>query len=120
MGKAVQKHLLHHRHLVAEAGVLVITKKKLNTGNLSESEESKRKKDELVIEETRAYIPDLNRTFGFKLWKVHGMMNDYIASDNGITTREICSLEWFEKGKFHIYESESGREIKSSEIPWMK
>ncbi len=94
--------------------------KKLNTGNLSESEESKRKKDELVIEETRAYIPDLNRTFGFKLWKVHGMMNDYIASDNGITTREICSLEWFEKGKFHIYESESGREIKSSEIPWMK
>ena len=61
-----------------------------------------------------------NRTFGFKLWKIHGVMHDYIASDNGLTTREICSLEMFEKGKFHIYESESGKEIKSSQIPWMK
>lgn len=94
--------------------------KKVNTGNLSESGEKKRAKHELVIEETCAYVPDFNRTFGFKLWKIHGMMHDYIASDNGMTTREICSLEWFEKGKFHIYESESGREIKSSEIPWMK
>jgi len=94
--------------------------KKVNTGNLSERGESKRKKGELVIEETCAYVPDFNRTLGFKLWKVHGMMHDYIASDNGFTTREICSLEWYEKGKFHIYESESGREIKSGEIPWMK
>ena len=83
--------------------------KKVNTGNLSERGEKKRANKELVIEETCAYVPYFNRTLGFKLWKVHGMI-----------TREICSLEWFEKGKFHIYESESGREIKSSEIPWMK
>ena len=94
--------------------------KKVNTGNLSERGEKKRANKELVIEETCAYVPYFNRTLGFKLWKVHGMMHDYIASDNGMITREICSLEWFEKGKFHIYESESGREIKSSEIPWMK
>ena len=48
------------------------------------------------------------------------MMHDYIASDNGLTTREVCSLEMFAKGKFHIYESESGKEIKSTKIPWMK
>ena len=94
--------------------------KKVNTGNLSERGEKKRQNKELVIEETCAYVPDFNRTFGFKLWKIHGMMHDYIASDNGLTTREICSLEMFEKGKFHIYESESGKEIKSSQIPWMK
>ena len=94
--------------------------KKVNTGNLSERGEKKRANKELVIEETCAYVPYFNRTLGFKLWKVHGMMHDYIASDNGMITREICSLEWFEKGKFHIYESESGRKIKSSEIPWMK
>lgn len=94
--------------------------KKVNTGNLSERGEKKRAGGELVIEDTCAYVPDFNRTFGFKLWKVHGTIHDYIASDNGLTTREVCSLEWFEKGKFHIYESKSGREIKSSEIPWMK
>lgn len=94
--------------------------KKVNTGNLSEAGEKKRKNKDLVIEETCAYIPYFNRTLGFKLWKVHGMMHDYVASDNGLTTREVCSLELFEKGKFHIYESESGKEIKSNQIPWMK
>lgn len=48
------------------------------------------------------------------------MMHDYIASDNGLIIREICSLEMFEKVKFHIYESESGKGIKSSQISWMK
>lgn len=94
--------------------------KKVNAENLSERGESKRKKGELVIEETCAYVPMFNKMLGFKLWKIHGLMHDYIASDNGFTTREICSLELFEKGKFHIYELESGREIKSGEIPWMK
>lgn len=78
------------------------------------------KKRELVIKGNCAYIPDFNRSFGFKLWKIHGGMHDYIASDNGIMQKEICSLDVFEKGKFHIYESESGKEIKSSQIPWMK
>lgn len=94
--------------------------KKVNTGNLSERGEQKRKNKELVIEATCAYVPDLNKMLGFKLWKIHGLTHDYIASDNHMTTREICSLDMFEKGKFHIYESETGREIKSSEIPWMK
>ena len=90
--------------------------KKVNT----ECGENKRKKGELVIEETCAYVPDLNSFLGFKLCKVHGITHDYVAIDNIATTREICSLELLEKGKFHIYESESGREVKSSEIPWMK
>lgn len=94
--------------------------KKVNTGNLSERGEQKRKNKELVIEATCAYVPDLNKFLGFKLWKVHGFTHDYIASDNHLTIREICSLDMFEKGKFHIYESETGREIKSSEIPWME
>ena len=92
--------------------------KKVNTGNLSERGENKRKKGELVIENTCAYVP--LGFLGLKLWKIHGLTHDYIASDNGFTTREICSLEMFEKGKFHIYESESGKEIKSNQIPWME
>lgn len=96
--------------------------KKVNTGNLSENGEKKRQNKGLVIEETCAYVPYFNRTLGFKLWKVHGMTHDYIASANGFRfiTREVCDLEMFEKGKFHIYESESGKEIKSNQIPWMK
>ena len=62
----------------------------------------------------------------FFLWMMwnqngrNGNFNDYVASDNGAMIREICSLELFEKGEFHIYEAESGREVKSSEIPWKK
>ena len=94
--------------------------KKINTGNFSERGENKRNIDKLVIEKNCAYVPDLNRFLGIKLWKVHGIFNDYVASDNGAMIREICSLELFEKGEFHIYEAESGREVKSSEIPWKK
>ncbi len=89
-------------------------------GNLSKKGEKKRQMKQRVVEENCAYIPYYNKFLGFKLWKIHGWMHDYIASDNGAATREICSLEEFEKGEFHIYESESGREIKSNEIPWMK
>lgn len=96
------------------------SEKKVNTGNLSERGEQKRKNKGSVIEETCAYIPDINKMLGVKLWKIHGLTHDYIAIDNYVVTREICSLDMFEKGKFHIYESETGREIKSSEIPWMK
>ena len=97
-----------------------VSDKKVNTGNLSEHGEKKRQARELVIEETCAYVPDLNSFGGFKLFKVHGFTEDYIESDNGIATRRICSLEWFQKGKYHIYESKSGREVKDSEIPWRK
>jgi hypothetical protein len=84
--------------------------KKVNTGILSE----------LVIENTCAYVPDLNGFLGFKLFKVHGWTEDYIESYNGVATRRICNLEQFQKGKFHIYESKSGREVKDSDIPWRK
>ena len=95
--------------------------KKVNTGNLSERGEKKRAQKEPVKEEACAYVSYFNRPFGIKLFKVHGVFYDYIGSNNGgLATREICTLESFEKGKFHIYESESGREIKSSEIPWEK
>lgn len=86
-------------------------------GNQSERVEKKRPKDKLVIEDTCAYVPCFNK--GFKLWKIHGVMHDYIASDNGIINKEICGLEAFERGRFRIFESETGYEIKSGQIPWM-
>lgn len=67
-----------------------------------------------------AYIVDFNKVLGIKLFKVHGFMGDYIELDNGVVSRKVCSLEDYNKGKFHIYESETGREIKSNEIPWRK
>lgn len=86
-------------------------------GNQSDRVEKKRPKDKLIIEDTCAYVPCFNK--GFKLWKVHGVMHDYIASDNGIINKEICGLEAFERGRFRIFESETGYEIKSGQIPWM-
>ena len=71
-----------------------------------------RKEGGLVIEDTCAYVLGFNRTLGFKLWKVHGILHDYIAGDNGAGTREIGSLEMFEKGKYHIYESESEKRLR--------
>lgn len=77
------------------------------------------KRGELIKKDNCAYVPDYNKSGGFKLHKVHGMAHDYIESDNGIMTREICDLEQFNKGKFHIYEAETMREIKGHEIPWI-
>lgn len=55
-----------------------------------------------------------------KLYKVHGFTHDYIERDNMVGTREICSLDDFRKGRFHIYDKATGREIKDGEIPWRK
>ena len=68
-----------------------------------------------------AYISDLNALFGgIELYKVHGTLGDYIELDDKVVNRKICSLEALEKGKFHIYDERTGREIKSNEIPWRK
>ena len=87
-------------------------------GQLSERGERKRKNDELVIEEHCAYIPNYKQWGGFKLYKVHGHIEDYIETDNGFLNRKICSLELYNNGKFHIYEAKSRREIITNEIPW--
>lgn len=60
-------------------------------------------------------IPYFNS--GYKLWKVHGW-HDYIAIDDGMEMKKICSLKEYENGEFCIYESETERKIESSEIPW--
>ena len=67
-----------------------------------------------------AYISNLNEALGIQLIKVHGTFGDYIELDNKVVNRKICSLEALEKGKFHIYDERTGREIKSNEIPWRK
>lgn len=84
-------------------------------GDLTEQEKERLKRGERIVKENCAYIPK-----GFKLYKVRGFAHDYVASDNGLVTREVCSLELFEKGKYHIYDAESGREIMTGQIPWAK
>lgn len=71
-------------------------------------------------EKIAAYITDLNCIGGIKLYKTHGVMNDYIMLDNGVVTRNICRLSEFEKGEFHIYDRRTGREVTSAEIEWEK
>ena len=85
-------------------------------GQLSERGERKRKNDELVIEEHRAYIPNYKH-WGGRLYKVHGHIEDYIELD-GLVNKKICSLESYNNRNFHIYEAETGREIMPNEIPW--
>ena len=64
------------------------------------------------------YITDYNRILGIKLYKVHGVLHDYIEVYNGVGRSEVCSLDDFESGRFHIYEKETGREIMPTEIRW--
>ena len=70
--------------------------------------------------ENCAYITDLNCIGGIKLYKTHGVMNDYIMLDNGVVTRNICRLSEFEIGEFHIYDRRTGREVTCAEIEWEK
>lgn len=55
---------------------------------------------------------------GFKIYRVHGVMHDYVERDNGVATAEICSLDDLRKGRFHIYDKATGKEIRENEIPW--
>lgn len=90
--------------------------------NGTDKTEGQKEKNKLIMKTDCVYVPRFNKFDGFKLFKVKGALGEYIESETtpfGITHR-LCSVEQFEKGKFHIYESESGREIKSSEIPWRK
>ena len=64
------------------------------------------------------YIADYQKFGGIKLYKIHGFMGDYIALDNMIVERKLCSLEDAKRGRHKFYEKESGREIKFDEIPW--
>ena len=91
-----------------------IEKKASNKPTVNEDAVRSAKQGELIEKDNCAYVPN-----GFKLHKVHGIAHDYIESDNGIMTREICGLEQFNNGKFHIYEAETMREIKGHEIPWI-
>lgn len=55
---------------------------------------------------------------GCKVYRVHGVLHDYIQYDNGVGTREICSLDDLRKGKFHIIDQATKRAIQEHEIPW--
>lgn len=81
---------------------------------------SKPKEEKMRSSKDSAYIASLNEAFGNQLFKVHGTFGDYIEQYNHLVNRKICSLEALEKGKFHIYDERTGREIKSNEIPWRK
>lgn len=91
--------------------------RKSSTNKLQKKKEEKRK---MKSNKNSAYISNLNEFAGIKLFKVHGTFGDYIELDNCVVNRKICSLEALEKGKFHIYDEKTGREVKSIEIPWRK
>ncbi len=55
---------------------------------------------------------------GCKVYRMHGVLHDYIEYDNGVGTREICSLDDLRKGKFHIIDKATKRAIQEHEIPW--
>ena len=68
----------------------------------------------------RVYVTDLNEIGGCELFRVHGMLKDYIVRYNGVAEGKICTVEEFQSGKVHIYDKATGREIPGSEIPWKK
>lgn len=84
----------------------------------SSQSEGKKKTDAPEKKDNCIYISDYNRSFGIKLYKVHGATHDYVQLDNGIATREICSLESLKRGKYHIFDEKTKREIRENEIPW--
>ena len=77
-------------------------------------------KRELVIGSFNAYVPRYDFTGEeIKLWKVvDDWGNKIIIFDNSFTTGKVCYIEELESGHYHIYDKESGKEIKSSQIPW--
>lgn len=71
--------------------------------------------------ETKDNCRYVDRGFlGFKLYRVHGILHDYVEQSNGIGQSEICSLYDLRKGKFHIYDQATKKEIREEEIPWRK
>lgn len=94
--------------------------KRERTSDDSAGRKEKRMDKKEEKRENCAYITDLNCIGGIKLYKTHGVMNDYIMLDNGVVTRNICRLSEFEKGEFHIYDRRTGREVTSAEIEWEK
>lgn len=73
-------------------------------------------RDRVVKEKNRAFVPK-----GLKVVRVKGFTHDYVATENFVgMTYELCSVEELEKGKFHIFDTDSGREITKYEIPWQK
>lgn len=85
-----------------------------STKKNKETEDKKQK-----ISETKKNCEYIDRGFlAFKVYKVHGVLHDYVERDNGIATGEICSLEALRKGRFHIYDKATGKEIFEYEIPW--
>lgn len=57
---------------------------------------------------------------GFKIFRVHGVMHDYVERDNGVGTGRICYLKNLRNGSFHIYDQATGKPITENEIPWRK
>ena len=91
-----------------------------NKRTKNNTNKSKEENKKMRSNKDSAYISNLNEALGIQLFKVHGTFGDYIELDNHLVNRKICSLEALEKGKFHIYDERTGREIKSIEVPWRK
>lgn len=75
-----------------------------------EMEEKQKKEDE---KNTR--ILD----WGVKAYKVHGIQHDYIATDNGVTVGEYCSLDEFRKGKKKL-KDKNGKILTEEDLVWKK
>ena len=82
-------------------------------------------KDEKKLNDTTSlsrgnceYITDLNRCLGIKLYKVRGFSDNYVQLDNGVANRNLCTVDAFKKGKFHIYDAKTKKEVQFHEIPW--
>ena len=57
---------------------------------------------------------------GFKIYRVHGLMGDYVVRDKGVACGRICYIYDLRKGRFHIYDKSTGEKIKEGDIPWRK
>ena len=72
-------------------------------------------KDEKKNDKNCAYV-----NLDGKLYKIHGLIDpDYVGyNGSGLAISYICSLDDLRKGRFHIYDKATGKEIKESDIPW--
>ncbi|MBB2182797.1 hypothetical protein H0486_07900 [Lachnospiraceae bacterium MD1] len=78
---------------------------------------SKKQADAVKMKDKNCEYVDLG-FLGMKLYRVRGILHDYVERDNGVGTGEVCSLDDLRKGNFHIYDKATGKEIKECDIPW--
>lgn len=78
----------------------------------------KKKADKAKYGSNCSYEADVKAMLGTALYKEHTNTYNYVVRDNGVVAKRICRVDELENGRFHIFDEKTGREIRSSEIPW--